>query len=94
MERDTERDTYSLESGYGEETMTSGKTLTDTAVKNAKPKLVEGELREIRLYDRDGLYLTVASTGKKWWRLKFHFAGKERRMGLTTAGQRCMVSAR
>lgn len=62
--------------------MASGKTLTDTAVKNAKPKLVEGKLREIRLYDRDGLYLTVAGTGKKWWRLKFHFAGKERRMGL------------
>jgi hypothetical protein len=51
--------------------------LTDTAIRNAKP----GE-KPIRLFDGGGLYLEVSLTGGKWWRLKYRFAGKEKRLSL------------
>ena len=35
-----------------------------------------------RLYDRDGLYVEVATTGSKYWRLKYRFGGKEKRLAL------------
>lgn len=34
------------------------------------------------MYDAGGLYLEVAPTGGKWWRLKYRFAGKEKRISL------------
>lgn len=46
------------------------------------------------LYDTGGLYLTVATTGAKWWRLKYRFAGKERRMGLGTYPDVSLAGAR
>lgn len=51
--------------------------LTDTAVRNAKPGL-----KTARLFDGGGLYLEVAPSGGKWWRLKYRFAGKEKRVSL------------
>jgi hypothetical protein len=51
--------------------------LTDTAIRNAKP----GD-RPIRLFDGGGLYLEVSPTGGKWWRLKYRFDGKEKRLSL------------
>ena len=51
--------------------------LTDTAVRNAKP----GE-KPIKLFDGAGLYLEVSPTGGKWWRLKYRFDGKEKRLSL------------
>ena len=51
--------------------------LSDTAIRNAK----SGE-KPIRLFDSGGLYLEVAPTGGKWWRLKYRFAGKEKRLSL------------
>jgi integrase len=35
-----------------------------------------------RMYDTGGLYLEVAPAGGKWWRLKYRFAGKEKRLAL------------
>jgi integrase len=35
-----------------------------------------------RLFDAGGLYLEVAPNGGKWWRLKYRFAGKEKRLSL------------
>ena len=52
--------------------------LTDTAVKNAKPGS-----KAARLFDGNGLYLEVAPSGGKWWRLKYHFEGKEKRLALS-----------
>jgi integrase len=51
--------------------------LTDTAVRNAKarPKL-------FKLFDERGLYLEVTPNGSKWWRLKYRFDGKEKRLSL------------
>src|SRR5256885_5306578 len=51
--------------------------LTDTAIRNAKP----GE-KPFRLFDGGGLYLEVSPTGGKWWRLKYRFNGKEKRLSL------------
>ncbi len=51
--------------------------LTDRTIRNAKP--VD---KPIRLYDEKGLYLEVAPSGGKWWRLKYRFDGKEKRLSL------------
>jgi hypothetical protein len=53
--------------------------LTDTAIRNAKPKFGE---KPGRLFDERGLYLEISPTGGKWWRLKYRFAGKEKRLSL------------
>ena len=52
-------------------------SLTDTAIKNAKP----GE-KARKLYDSGGLYLEVSPKGGKWWRFKYRFGGKEKRLSL------------
>jgi integrase len=51
--------------------------LTDTAVRNAKP----GK-KPIKLFDGRGLYLEVSPAGGKWWRHKYRFEGKEKRLSL------------
>ena len=51
--------------------------LTDTAIRNAK----SGD-KTIKLFDERGLYLEVSPTGGKWWRLKYRFDGKEKRLSL------------
>lgn len=51
--------------------------LTDTAIRNAKPSD-----KPTRLFDGGGLYLEIAPSGGKWWRLKYRFAGKEKRISL------------
>jgi integrase len=51
--------------------------LTDTAVRNAKPGG-----KAVKLYDERGLYLEVSPSGGKWWRLKYRFDGKEKRLSL------------
>ncbi|WP_233878978.1 tyrosine-type recombinase/integrase [Paraburkholderia flagellata] len=51
--------------------------LTDVVVRNAKPT---GRL--YRLFDERGMYLEVSATGGKWWRFKYRFAGKEKRLSL------------
>jgi len=51
--------------------------LTDVAIRKAK-----AAEKPIRLADGKGLYLEVAPSGGKWWRLKFRFDGKEKRLSL------------
>ncbi len=51
--------------------------LTNTAIRNAKP----GNKRK-RMFDGGGLYLEVAPSGGKWWRLKYRFGNKEKRLSL------------
>jgi len=51
--------------------------LTDTAIKAAKPKD-----KSYKLSDSGGLYLEVAPSGGKWWRYKYRFEGKEKRISL------------
>ena len=35
-----------------------------------------------RLWDGRGLYLEIAPSGGKWWRFKYRFGGKEKRLSL------------
>jgi len=51
--------------------------LTDTAVKNAKPSD-----KPIRLHDERGLYLEISPAGGKWWRFKYRYDSKEKRLSL------------
>lgn len=51
--------------------------LTDTAIRNAKPSE-----KPVKLFDGGGLYLEVSPAGGKWWRLKYRFDGKEKRLSL------------
>lgn len=50
--------------------------LTDTAIRTAKPKEKPYKLTD------GGLYIEVAPGGGKWWRLKYRFGGKEKRLSL------------
>ncbi len=51
--------------------------LTNTAVKNAKPRE-----KPYKLFDGGGLYLEVRPNGSRWWRLKYRIDGKEKRVSL------------
>jgi len=53
--------------------------LTDTILRAVK----QGE-KAVKLFDGGGLYLEVAPAGGKWWRLKYRFEGKEKRISLGT----------
>jgi integrase len=51
--------------------------LTDIQVRNAKPAE-----KARKLFDERGLYLEVSPKGGKWWRFKYRFGGKEKRLSL------------
>jgi integrase len=52
-------------------------TLTDTHVRNAKPKA-----QAYKLGDGRGMYLLVRPDGARYWRLDYRFAGKRRTLAL------------
>jgi integrase len=49
--------------------------LTDTACKNAKPRE-----KPYKLSDEKGMYLEVMPNGSKYFRMKYRFGGKEKRL--------------
>ncbi len=49
--------------------------LSDTSVRMAKPRP-----KSYKLSDGHGLYLEVAPSGSRYWRLKYRFQGKEKRL--------------
>jgi integrase len=51
--------------------------LTDTSIRSAKPSP-----KAVRLFDGDGLYLEIAPSGGKLWRVKYRFDRKEKRLAL------------
>ena len=63
--------------------------LTVTAVRNAKPAN-----KTQRLFDGGGLYLEISPKGGKWWRLKYRYAGKEKRLSLGTYPDTSLKEAR
>ena len=74
------------------------KTLTDTAIRTAKPKN-----KPYKLFDGDGLFLLVTplkmgklppSGGGKWWRFKYRFGGKEKLLSFGTYPEISLSSAR
>jgi len=65
------------------------KPLTDKQIQYAKPKE-----KEYKLFDGGGLYLTITSKGKKWWRLKYRFQNKEKRISLGVYPEVSLSNAR
>ena len=63
--------------------------LTDTAVRTAKPKD-----KPYRLADGGGLYVEVMPNGSKYWRWKYRFDGKEKRLALGVYPQVMLAIAR
>jgi hypothetical protein len=69
--------------------------LTHSLVVKATPRD-----KTYRLFDSDGLYLEVAPSGGKWWRIKYQFERREKRLslgvfpmvGLQAARLRCIES--
>ena len=54
-------------------------SLTDTAVRNAKPAT-----KPAKLFDERGLFLIVTPGGGKWWRFRYKFGGKEKLLSVGT----------
>jgi hypothetical protein len=52
-------------------------SLTNTTFRNAR-----AESKAVKLFDERGLDLEVSPAGGKWWRLKYRFNGKEKRISL------------
>lgn len=66
-----------------------GTLLRDKEIREARPST-----KPFNLWDVGGLYLTVSDTGAKWWRLKYRYGGRERRMGLGTYPEVSLSEAR
>lgn len=59
--------------------------LSDIKARNAKPCIKPDGThtnKRYRITDEKGLYLEVAPSGGKWWRFKYRFEGKEKRLSL------------
>ena len=57
--------------------MAQSDKLTDTAIRGARPAK-----QERKLADGGGLYLLVAPTGARYWRLKYRIDGREKKLSL------------
>lgn len=64
--------------------------LTDTAIKNAKPK----PDKAYKLPDEKGLYLLVTVNGGKWWRFDYRFDGKRKTLSMGTYPDTTLKQAR
>ncbi|MFC1681636.1 tyrosine-type recombinase/integrase [Pseudomonadota bacterium] len=53
--------------------------LTDTKIRNLKPTS-----KSFKMFDGGGLYIEVQPAGGKWWRLKYRYENKEKRISLGT----------
>ena len=51
--------------------------LTDVAIRGAQPSK-----KSRKMFDGRGLYLEISPRGGKWWRIKYRFDGKDRRISL------------
>ncbi len=63
--------------------------LTATKVRNAKPTE-----KTQKLFDGEGLYLEITPKGRKYWRLKYRFNGKEKRISFGVYPQVDLKEAR
>lgn len=63
--------------------------LTIVAVRNAKPKQ-----KVYRQFDERGLYLEVMPNGSKYWRMKYRFNGKDKRIAFGVYPEVSLAEAR
>ena len=52
-------------------------SLTNTTIRSVKPAR-----KRVKLFDERGLYLEISPSGGKWWRLKYRYESKEKRLSL------------
>lgn len=64
-------------------------SLNAVAIRNAKPGP-----KPQRLFDGGGMYLEVMPTGSRYWRLKYRYAGKEKRLALGVFPEVTLADAR
>src|SRR6267378_2850122 len=63
--------------------------LTEIAIRKAK-----AGAKSARLFDAGGLYLEISPSGGKWWRFKYRFAEKEKRLSLGVYPEVSLKAAR
>src|SRR3546814_10683928 len=63
--------------------------LTDTAIRNAKPRA-----KPYKLADGAGLYLEVMPTGARYWRFRYRIAGKDTRLAFGVYPEVTLAEAR
>jgi integrase len=63
--------------------------LSDAAIRKARPAD-----KTQRLFDGGGLYMEISPAGGKWWRFKYRFGGKEKRLSLGTYPDTGLADAR
>ena len=63
--------------------------LTVRQIDTAKPKE-----KPYKLSDGGGLYLEVTTNGSRYWRLKYRYAGKEKRLAFGVYPEVCLAQAR
>lgn len=63
--------------------------LSDALVRNAKPRT-----RRYKLFDETGLFLIVTPQGGKWWRVRYHWDGREQALSLGTYPATSLKQAR
>lgn len=63
--------------------------LTEVAIKKAKPTE-----RSYRLADGSGMYLEIMPNGSKYWRMKYRYGGKEKRLAFGVYPLISLASAR
>lgn len=63
--------------------------LTDTAIRSAK-----GKEKAYRLFDDRGLYLEVMPNGSRYWRMKYRYLNKEKRLALGVYPEVSLAEAR
>lgn len=63
--------------------------LSDAKIRSAKP-----DVRERKLYDEKGLFLLLSPSGAKSWKLKYLFAGREKKLSLGTYPEMGLKDAR
>ena len=63
--------------------------LTARQVETAKPKE-----KDYKLSDERGLFLLVTTTGKRYWRMKYRIAGKEKKLSIGVYPEISLADAR
>lgn len=63
--------------------------LTAVAIKNAK-----AGAKPVRLFDGGGLYMELMPNGSRYWRMKYRYAGKEKRLAFGVFPEVSLATAR
>ena len=65
------------------------KGLTDPKIRSAKPRN-----KQYKMYDSRGLFMIIAPSGGKWWRVKYRLDGKNKTLSLGTYPKVSLSEAR